>query len=226
MTKILVVAGFGPGISSAVAERFGKAGFALALVARNVDRLAASAAELTAKGIRAQAFPTDLANPDAVRDMIAAVRAELGPITAIHWNAYGSGGGDLLTSDDAGVRDVLTIAVGSLVAAVQAALPDLREHHGAVLITNGGLGFFDPAIDAMGVQWNAMGISVANSAKHKLARLLAIKLAPDVYVGEVVVTKPVKGTAFDQGNAELEPATVAEQFWLLHEARTPASVVV
>ena len=34
MTKTIIVAGFGPGISSAVAERFGKEGFTIALVAR------------------------------------------------------------------------------------------------------------------------------------------------------------------------------------------------
>ncbi|MEO8706292.1 MAG: SDR family NAD(P)-dependent oxidoreductase [Kofleriaceae bacterium] len=226
MTKTLVVAGYGPGISNAVAERFGAAGFSLAIVARDADRLALATAALAAKGIRAQAFPTNLADVVATRDMISAVRAELGPISAIHWNAYGSGGGDLTTTDDSGLQNVLAVAVNSLVAAIQAALPDLREQRGAVLITNGGLGFFDPDVDAIGVQWNAMGLSIANSAKHKAARLLAIKLAPEIYVGEVVVTGAVKGTAFDHGNATLEPATIAERFWDLHEARSPASVIV
>ena len=34
MSKTIVVVGFGPGISNAVAEKFGKQGFTVALVAR------------------------------------------------------------------------------------------------------------------------------------------------------------------------------------------------
>ena len=43
--KTIMIAGFGPGISTAVAERFGREGFQLALVARNQDRLDAGATE-------------------------------------------------------------------------------------------------------------------------------------------------------------------------------------
>jgi NAD(P)-dependent dehydrogenase (short-subunit alcohol dehydrogenase family) len=37
MSKTIVVVGFGPGISIAVAEKFGAAGFSFALVARNEE---------------------------------------------------------------------------------------------------------------------------------------------------------------------------------------------
>jgi hypothetical protein len=67
----------------------------------------------------------------------------------------------------------LDIAVTSLRATVQAALSDLRANKGAVLVTNGGLGFLDPQVDTMAVQWKASGLAIANAAKHKLVRLLA-----------------------------------------------------
>ena len=67
---------------------------------------------------------------------------------------------------------MLAVAVGGLVTAVQSILPDLAANKGALLVTNGGLGFFDPQFDAIGVKWNAMGVSVANSAKHKVVALL------------------------------------------------------
>ena len=220
MAKTLIVAGFGPGISHAVAERFGKEGFQLALVARSADKLEAAALALKTKGITAQAFPTDLGKPDDVRAMIAKVRSALGPVAALHWNAYGSGGGDALSGDDAGLRNVLDVAVTSLAAAIGTALPDLKGEKGAVLVTNGGLGLFADQVDAMGVQWNAMGLSLANSAKHKLVRMLAHKLKPDgVYIGEVMVTGTVKGTAFDNGTATLEAPAIAQKFWDLYTAR-------
>jgi NADP-dependent 3-hydroxy acid dehydrogenase YdfG len=48
MAKTIVVVGFGPGISTAVAEKFGSSGFAVALVARNEERLAAGVKALKA----------------------------------------------------------------------------------------------------------------------------------------------------------------------------------
>ncbi len=46
MTRTILVCGHGPGISDAVARRFGREGFAVALVARNAERLAAAVASL------------------------------------------------------------------------------------------------------------------------------------------------------------------------------------
>lgn len=226
MSKTIIVAGFGPGISSAVASRFGRGGFTVALVGRSEDKLAAGVRELEAQGVRASAFPTDLSDPDAVRALVGKVRAALGPITAIHWNAYTTSAGDLLTADTASLRSALDLAVTSLVAAVQEALPDLRKNkESAVLVTNGGFGYFHPEIDAAVVAYSTMGLAIGNSAKHKLVSLLAQKLRPEgVYVGEVVVTGTVKGTAFDHGSATLDPASIADKFWELYSTRKEVSV--
>lgn len=43
-------------------------------------------------------------------------------------------------------------------------------------------------------------------------------------VGEVVVAGMVKGTAFDHGNATLEPAAIAAKFWELYTGRSELSV--
>ncbi len=62
MSKTIVVVGFGPGISTGVAEKFGAEGFAVALVGRSKDRLDSGVAGLTAKGINAAAFVADAAS--------------------------------------------------------------------------------------------------------------------------------------------------------------------
>src|SRR5258706_9749855 len=98
MAKTIIVGGFGPGISAAVAEKFGAQGFAVALVARSAERLADGVNALEAKGIKAAAFPTDLAAPTAVKALIGKVREKLGPVSALHWNAYSGAAGDLLTA--------------------------------------------------------------------------------------------------------------------------------
>lgn len=226
MTRVLVVCGHGPGISNAVAKKFGAEGFAVALVGRNAARLTESAAALGESGVTAKAFPCDLGDADAVAKLIADVRASLGPITVIHYNAYAGVAGDLLTCDPGELRTVMAVGVDGLVAAVRAALPDLEAQAGAaVLVTGGGFAFYDDNVDAMAVQFNAMGLAVAKAAQHKLVGLLHKKLAAtDIYVGEVVVLGMVKGTAFDAGNATLEPAAIADKFWEQYQARATVSV--
>jgi NAD(P)-dependent dehydrogenase (short-subunit alcohol dehydrogenase family) len=225
MPKTIIVGGYGSGISKAVAERFGAEGFAVALIARSADKLAAGVKELEGKGVKAAGFPANLGDPTAAREAVKKVRAALGPITVLQWTAYDGGAGDLTTADPAAIRSVLDVGITGFLAAVQEALPDLRrEKEAAILVTNGGLGYFDPKVDAVGVKWNAMGLSVVNAAKHKLVGLLFQKLAPDnVYVGEVVVLGSVKGTAFDDGQATVEATTVAAKFWELYKVRGDAT---
>ncbi|MBS2026326.1 MAG: SDR family NAD(P)-dependent oxidoreductase [Deltaproteobacteria bacterium] len=227
MSKTIVVFGFGPGISRAVAEKFGAEGFQVALVARNAERLAEGVKALQAKGVKAAAYTCDVRDPAATRAVVARARKELGPITALQWNAYASSAGNVLEADAAALREVYDVAVTSLMAAVTEALPDLRQAKGAVLVTNGGLGLFDPNMDSMAAQYGSMGLAIGNAAKHKLVRMLALKLKPDgVHVGEVMVLGLVKGTAFDRGNATIDPTQIAKRFWEHFTERTETTVRV
>ena len=221
MSKTIIVGGYGPGISKAVAEKFGAEGFSVALVGRSADRLAAGVKALEAKGVKAAAVTANLGDPTGARDAVKKARAALGPVTVLEWTAYNGGAGDLTTADTAAIRASLDAGITGFLAAVQEALPDLRkEKDAAILVTNGGLGYADPKVDAVGVQWNAMGLSVVNAAKHKLVGLLSQKLAPDkIYVGQIMVLGSIKGSAFDSGQATIDAATVAGKFWDLYKAR-------
>jgi NAD(P)-dependent dehydrogenase (short-subunit alcohol dehydrogenase family) len=224
MSKTIIVAGYGPGISKAVAEKFGAEGFSVALVGRSADKLAAGVKALEAKGVKAAAVTADLGDPEGAREAVKKARAALGPITVLEWTAYNGGAGDLTTADAAAIRASLDAGITGFLAAVQEALPDLRKRKdaadAAILVTNGGLGYANPQMDAAGVQWNAMGLSVVNAAKNKLVGLLSQKLAPDkIFVGQVMVLGSIKGSAFDSGQATTEAATVAGKFWDLYQAR-------
>ena len=223
MSKTIVVVGFGPGISTAVADKFGAEGFSVALIARNQARLDAGVQALKAKGVAAAAFPADAGDPAAIRAAIGKAHAALGPITALHWNAY-SGGDvpDLTTTDPAQVGHIFDIAIVGLLSAVQEALPDLKAAgDGAVLVTNGAFGELGPMMDAVATSMKVVGVALANTAKHRLVGLLAERLNGDgVYVGEVMVAGAVKGTAFHTGGDGIDPAAVANKFWALYQARS------
>ena len=222
MSKTILVCGFGPGISTAVAEKFGAAGFKVALVARNAERLEAGVKALAAKKIEAKAFPCDCGDKAAVEKMVKNVSESFGPITVLQWTAYGTGAGDLVANPLSELDGQLAVAIDGLLTAVRTALPDLekQKNESAVLVTNGGFGYSKPEIDAVCVKYNQMGLGVANAAKHKLVGVLNAKLKEKgVYVGEVTVLGSVKGTAWDDGKATVEPATVGAKFWDLYQAK-------
>jgi NAD(P)-dependent dehydrogenase (short-subunit alcohol dehydrogenase family) len=222
MSRTILVIGFGPGVSTAVAERFGAEGFAVGLVARNAERLAAGVAALKAKGITAASFQADAGDPAAIAAAVASARAALGPLTAIHWNAYSGGEvGDLLTADPAVVGAVFDIGVVGLLATVQAALPDLKAAgDGAVLVTNGAFGEINPQIDAFANGLKVGGVALANAAKNKLVGLLSNRLqAEGVYVGQVMIAGAVKGTAYAAGGDGIDPARISAAFWDLYQGR-------
>ena len=221
MPKIIVVVGFGPGNSTAIAAKFGTAGFTVAIVGRNAERLAAGVAGLKARGIAAAAFTGDAADADSMRATIRRIHAELGPITVLHWNAFGGENvGDLLAADSNEVRGVFDVAVVGLLAALRETLADLKSAgDGALLVTNGGFGDATPETDTFVTSIHAPGIGLANAAKNKLAGLLAERLKGEgVYVGEAVIYGTVKGTP-SGGTGTIDPSRVADTFWELYQAR-------
>lgn len=225
MKKTIIVCGHGPGISDAVARKYGKEGWNVAIVARNAERLAAAEKALVADGISAKGFAVDLGKVDAVRALVKDVRAAFGPVAAIHYNAYTGGAGDAGSVALADVEASLAVSVLGLLAATQEALADLKEAKGAVLVTGGGFAYYDPKVDAMATQYGAVALAISKAAQHKTVGLLKASLEKEgIYVGEVVVTGLVKGTAFDHGNATLDPKDIANKFFELHEKRAESSV--
>jgi NAD(P)-dependent dehydrogenase (short-subunit alcohol dehydrogenase family) len=222
MAKTILVIGYGPGISAAVAKKFGAEGFSVGLVARNEARLAEGVEALRAKGVTAAAFPGDAGDPASLGAAIEKARAAIGPINVVMWNASGgAAAGDLLTADAAAARGVFDVSVWGLLAAARAALPDLESTKGALLVTNGAFGDVDVKMDGLAVSTGAMGLALGNAAKHKLVGLLSERLkSKGVFVGEVVVAGTVKGTPWDRGGGPtVEAETIANEFWRLHGAR-------
>jgi NADP-dependent 3-hydroxy acid dehydrogenase YdfG len=229
MAKTIVVVGFGPGVSTAVADKFGAEGFAVALVARRQDRLAAGVVALKAKGVEAAAFAADAGDPASIRGAIQKARAAFGPISVIHWNAFGGGDvGDLLAADPTAVTGVFDVAIVGLLAAVQEALPDLQGgRDGAILVTNGALGETAPAMDQLAIGLKAMGVALGNAAKNKLVGLLAASLVDSgVYVGQVTIAGAVKGTSFAGPDGGIDGAVIAAKFWELYRARSDVRATV
>ena len=228
MANSIVIVGFGPGTATAVAERFGREGFSVALVGRNEERLAAGISALKGQGINAFSLPGDAADGASIRAAIRGLRSQIGPIGVLFWNAYGGADvGDLLTAEPSSLQRIFDAPVFGLLAAVDEALPDLKStERGAVLISNGAFGEVSREIDEAATRYKAMGLALSSAAKHKLVGLLAQRLKDDgVYVGEVMVYGTIKGTPSGNGSS-IDPAVIAEKHWALYASRGETRAVV
>ncbi|HEX5863338.1 MAG TPA: SDR family NAD(P)-dependent oxidoreductase [Casimicrobiaceae bacterium] len=83
---VAVVAGAGPGNGAALARRFAEAGYAVALLARGRDALAAFESEIAST----RGYPCDVGDAASVERAFTAIRSELGEVDTLLYNA-GSG---------------------------------------------------------------------------------------------------------------------------------------
>jgi 3-oxoacyl-[acyl-carrier protein] reductase len=85
--RVALVTGASQGIGRACALVLAESGAALALAARNEEKLAQVAAEIEAKGGQALASPVDVSNPDQIKAAVKAVIDRFGKIDILVNNA-------------------------------------------------------------------------------------------------------------------------------------------
>lgn len=85
--KVAMVSGCSSGMGRADAKALAAHGAIVALCARRVDRLEELAAEIKADGGRALVVPMDASNVENVRQAVATIEQELGPISILINNA-------------------------------------------------------------------------------------------------------------------------------------------
>lgn len=217
----LVVFGYGPGISHAAAERFGREGYSLALVGRNAERLADGVRRLRAAGLEAASYKSDAADAAVVRRTVEEIRQGSGGISAILWTAFRSGDvHDVLAARPEDVERAFDVGVTGLLTCVQTALDDLKAAPGAaILVANGAVGEDTAEADGFAAMLGIDGVALENAAKTKLVGILAERLREfDIHVGEVTIAGSVKGTATGSSTA-IEPSEIAEKFWSLARER-------
>jgi 3-oxoacyl-[acyl-carrier protein] reductase len=85
--RIALVTGASQGIGRACALELARAGASVALAARNLDKLAGVAAEISAAGGTAHAFALDVANEESIKECAKAVISHFGAVNILVNNA-------------------------------------------------------------------------------------------------------------------------------------------
>jgi NAD(P)-dependent dehydrogenase (short-subunit alcohol dehydrogenase family) len=85
--KVAIVTGASRGIGAAAAVAFAEAGASVVLAARSAERLSALAADITARGGKALAVPTDVTDPASMEQLVERTIATFGRLDAAFNNA-------------------------------------------------------------------------------------------------------------------------------------------
>ena len=81
------IVGMGPGVGFAVARRFGREGFAIAMVARRASELERFAADLEKEGIAARGIAANAVDTFALAQAMAEIEKQAGSIDVLVYNA-------------------------------------------------------------------------------------------------------------------------------------------
>ncbi|MEU4250186.1 SDR family NAD(P)-dependent oxidoreductase [Amycolatopsis sp. NPDC026612] len=202
--------GAGPGLGLATARRFGAAGHAVALLARDAGRLEELTAGLSRAGIQARAFPADVLDRASLTAALRDAADALGPVEILQFSPVPRA--DFMQPVlDTSVDDLdapLEFSVKGPVTAVTAVLPGMRAlGHGTVLFVNGGSAVRpNPAV---------AGTSIAFAAESAYARMLHDALAPEnIHVAQLIVPGAIRPDA-----EHSSPDALAELLFGIHQKR-------
>jgi 3-oxoacyl-[acyl-carrier protein] reductase len=125
--KVALVTGASQGIGRACALALAAQGATVALAARNVEKLDAVAAEITAAGGTAKAFALDVSSEDSIKACAKAVLADLGCVHILVNNAGITKDGLVLRMKLADFEDVLRTNLTGAFLLTQAVLSSMMK---------------------------------------------------------------------------------------------------
>ncbi|RFA14069.1 dehydrogenase [Subtercola boreus] len=203
----LAIVGAGPGLGAAVARRFARDGFAIALISRDQSKLDALATELEAAGATARGYAADVREPAQLEDALARAAAELGPITALQYSPLPSRNylKPVLDLTPELALEALQFSALGLIHAVRAVLPAMREAgEGSIILINGGTSVMARAGFA--------GTSVAFPSESAYGEMLHDALEGEgIRVSQLVIPGGIPKLELPNGIDD-----VADRIWGLH----------
>jgi NADP-dependent 3-hydroxy acid dehydrogenase YdfG len=225
MPRTVVVFGAGAGLGAAVARRFGLAGYRVALVARDEDRLNGLVTELAAEGGEAAEIP----------GLIARIRERFERIDVIEYAPVTT---DLFVRatdlDVATAQHYVNLYLLTPIAIVREVLPEmLARGEGGILIGQG--------VSAVRPMPNLSGLGPAMAAaRNYLLSLNGEIAAQGVYAGVLHIAAMIRGSAGHRmaTSGELsvgidftkiptvDPADLADTLWEMLTKRDRAEDVV
>ena len=213
---VCLVTGVGPGTGAAIARRFA-GDYAVAMLARNVERLDALAAEMP----DAHAFACDVTDGGALSQVVGRVTDELGAPEVVVHNAVGGAFGDFMDIDPEILERNFAVNTLALLRLGQLVAPAMVERgHGAIICTGNTAAYRGRPTFA--------GFAPTKAAQRILAESMARSLGPKgVHVGYVAIDAVIdlawtrRRSPDRPDDFYCKPADIAGEVW--HLAHQPKS---
>ncbi|MFF3755010.1 SDR family NAD(P)-dependent oxidoreductase [Streptomyces sp. NPDC002018] len=231
MARTIALFGAGGGMGQAVARRFGREGYRVALVARRREPLDELVATLAAEGIEAAGFTVDLRRTGEVPALVAEIRKRFGRIDVLNYAPFTPAA--LTTAADldaAELREWANLYLLTPVELVNQVLPEMLERgNGGILFVYGS----SVIIPAAGVSGP---VPLMAAARNYILTLHQEVAGRGVYAGGLAVRALIARSQTDQAvqggelklNMELptvEPDELADLEWRLMRTRDRADVL-
>lgn len=220
---VALITGVGPGTGAALARRFAEGGYAVAMLARDADRLGSLEREIEG----ARGFPCDVADEEQIDRTVSAVRAEMGqPAILIH-NAVGGAFGSFLEIEPAVLERNFQVNAMALLHLARRLAPAMVEAgQGAIVVTGN--------TSALRGRANFAGFAPTKAAQRILAEAMARDLGPKgVHVAYIVIDAviDVPWTRERYRDAPdgffIQPRAIADEAWhVAHQDRSAWSFLV
>jgi len=214
---VAVVTGVGPGTGAAMVRRFARGGYAVAMLARTRERLAALEQEIE----HTRGYPCDVTDEQQLDAAIDELRADLGvPKVLIH-NAVGGGFGTFLEIEPEVLNRNFQINTMALLHLARRLAPAMVEAGEGAIIASGNT-------SALRGKARFAGFAPTKAAQRILAEAMARDLGPKgVHVAYVLIdavidlewTRKMLPEAADE--FFIKPAAIAEEVWhVAHQDRS------
>jgi NAD(P)-dependent dehydrogenase (short-subunit alcohol dehydrogenase family) len=214
---VAVVTGVGPGTGAAIARRFGRGGYAVAMLARNQNRLSSLETEIE----NSRGYACDVTDEARLDAMIERVRADLGTPKVLVHNAVGGAFGTFLEIEPEVLNRNFQVNTMALLHLARRLVPPMVEAgEGAIVVTGN--------TSALRGKPKFAGFAPTKAAQRILAEAIAREVGPKgVHVAYVVIDAVIDlewtQTMFSKPAGDeffIQPSAIAEEVWhVAHQER-------
>lgn len=226
-----VVIGAGPGLGLAIARRFGREGYRVALVSRNSARHADYLAQLTGSGIEAAAFAADVRDVEQLDAALDQVIERFGGADLVY---YGPSPHNV-AEEQKSIQQVTSADMADAMASVYPAAGVVAKVLPGMLERGDGAFLFTSAISAVLPIPELGAMTLPAAAARSYAVTLNAALAPKgLYAGVLLIGGLIDGSdiqkAISSGQSDaaflLDPDRIADAAWeMVHRRKSPEALI-
>jgi len=214
---VALVTGVGPGTGAAIARRFAHGGYAVAMLARNRERLGVLEREIT----NSHAYPCDVTDEAQLDSTIEAIRSGLGTPSVLIHNAVGGAFGNFMEIDPEVLNRNFQVNTMALLHLARRLAPAMIVAGQGAIIASGNT-------SALRGKANFAGFAPTKAAQRILAESIARELGPKgVHVAYVLIDAVIdlewtrKRFADAPDDFFIKPAAIADEIWhVAHQDRS------